>query len=171
MKFYKFITEDYETVREYKKAIFDLKVAMGEKEFMEGEKIENDPERRRRQKEGLVNIKKRIIALKEKIQKMAQELGESIDPKLQEVLDKIPNKKDIESKKEISESVMFSKDRINSVLYQDINKILDDMLKVDDSDYSKWSRLNNKAKKEFKRLGVTGVDYHGYVDIYYSTKK
>lgn len=96
MKFLNFITEDYETVREYKKAIFDLNVALGEKEFMEGEKRDKDPERARRQKDGMVNIKKKIITLKEKIEKLSTKLGESIDPKLQEVLDKIPNQEDVD---------------------------------------------------------------------------
>ena len=96
MKFIRFITEDYEQVREYRKAIFDLEVALGEKEYAEGEKPDTDAERRRRQKEFLVNIKKRIILLKEKIQKMSFELGESIEPKLQDVLDKIPNQEDVD---------------------------------------------------------------------------
>ncbi len=96
MKFQRYVTEDYEQVREYKKAIFDLEVALGEKEYAEGEKPDKDAERRRRQKEFMVNIKMRIITLKEKIQKMSTELGESIDPKLQEVLDKIPNKEDVD---------------------------------------------------------------------------
>jgi predicted RNase H-like nuclease (RuvC/YqgF family) len=96
MRFGLYIKEDYETVREYKKAIFDLNVALGEKEFMEEEKPEKDPERARRQKEGMINIKKKIITLKEKIQKLSMKLGESIDPKLQKILDKIPDLKDVD---------------------------------------------------------------------------
>lgn len=104
MKFLNFITEDYEMVREYKKAIFDLQVALGEKEYAEGEKTETDAEKRVRQKDSLVNIKKKIITLKEKIQKMSMELGESIDPKLQEVLDKIPNQEDVDPNYKKSEN-------------------------------------------------------------------
>jgi len=96
MKFKSYITEDAETVREYKKAIFDLNVALGEKEFMEGEKPDKDPERRRRQKDGMINIKKKIIMLKDKIQKLSMKLGESIDQKLQKILDEIPDRKDVD---------------------------------------------------------------------------
>lgn len=96
MRFFQYITEDYEEVREYKKAQFDLKVALGEKEYAEGEKPDQDPERRKRQKESLINIKKNIINLKFKIQQMSTALGEEMDSKLKEVLATIPNKEDVD---------------------------------------------------------------------------
>jgi len=39
-----------------------------------------------------------------------------------------------------------------------------------DAEGNKWSRMNNKAKKEFERARITGMDYHGFQDLYYTIK-
>lgn len=94
MRFVSFINEDYETVRDYKKAIFDLKVEIAEKEFHKGEKVPKDNDKRRLHIQRGIAIKEKIIALKEKIVKLGTELGESVkEPEgLQDVLDQIPDK-------------------------------------------------------------------------------
>lgn len=102
MKFYRYLTEDYEAVRDYKKAVFDLKVALGELEFYMGEKVPNDdPLKRQSHLQKGVSLKQKIIGLKEKINKMITDLGESVDvPKeLKDTLDKIPDKDSDEFKK------------------------------------------------------------------------
>ena len=111
MRFKSFITEDYETVRDYKKAIFDLKVAMGEIEFHEGEKVPNDPEKLALYKQKALSLKLKVIALKEKIQKLAQQLGEDISDVegLAEVLDKVPAKKSPEAQSILKKRERFSK--------------------------------------------------------------
>ena len=87
--------------------------------------------------------------------------------------------------KYLSESIEFSKDNIKSALYSDLNKMLDQMKGLnrdievagDKEDWdlekklnNKYNRLSIKAKREFKRTGITGVDFYGYQDTYYSTK-
>lgn len=73
--------------------------------------------------------------------------------------------------KKILEGVSFSEDIFNSYLTQDLNKLIDDMRKIDyEKNPKKWSRLNNKAKKEFERSRIIGVDFYGYLDSYIAWK-
>ena len=111
MRFHTFITEDNETVRDYKKALFDLKVAMGEMEFHEGEPVPKDAEKHKLFKQKKLSLKLKIIALKEKIQKLAQTLGENIDDTegLRELLDKIPEKESPEAQAMLKKRERFSK--------------------------------------------------------------
>lgn len=114
MRLKNFLTEDYETVRDYKKAIFDLKVALSEMEFHEGEKVPNDPEKHKLFKQKKLSLKLKIIALKEKIQKLAMQLGESgtkvPEPEgLQDLFDKIPDKDSEESQTLLKKRERFSK--------------------------------------------------------------
>lgn len=114
MRFINYITEDFETVRDYKKAIFDLKVAMGEKEFHDEEKTPKDPDKYKLFKQKKLSLKLKIIALKEKIQKLAQQLGESgskvPEPEgLKDILDKIPDKKGPEAQSLLKKRERFSK--------------------------------------------------------------
>lgn len=94
MRFLNFITEDYEEVREYKKAIFDLKVEIAEKEFWEGSKEPTDPDKKRLHIQKGIAIKQKIIALKDKITRAREKLGEAakMPDDVQELLDQIPDK-------------------------------------------------------------------------------
>lgn len=114
MRFINYITEDYETVREYKKAIFDLKVALGEWEFEDGEPVPEDAEKLKLFKQRKLGMKLKVIALKEKIQKLAQVLGESGAevPKvegLEEFLAKVPEKESPEAQTLLKKRERFSK--------------------------------------------------------------
>lgn len=114
MRFINYITEDYETVREYKKAIFDLKVALGEMEFEDGEPVPKDADKLKLFKQKKLTLKLKVIALKEKIQKLAQVLGESGAevPKvegLEEFLAKVPEKESPESQALLQKRQRFSK--------------------------------------------------------------
>lgn len=101
MRFQTFINEDYEQVRDYKKAIFDLKVEMAELDFWKGEKVPKDNDKKRLHLQRGVAIKEKIIALKEKIVKSGSELGEAakMPEGLQDVLDSIPDKDSEEAMK------------------------------------------------------------------------
>lgn len=114
MRFNTYITEDYETVREYKKALFDLKVAIGEWEFEEGEPVPDDAQKHKLFKQKKLTLKLKIIALKEKIQKLVVTLGESgtkvPEPEgLKELFDKIPDKESEESQALLKKRQRFSK--------------------------------------------------------------
>ena len=92
MRFYTYIGEDHESAREYRKAVFDLKVAIGEFDYEDTEPVADDPEIRRRRKERMISLKEKIVMLKEKIVKLSVGVGEGIDPELQKVLDTIPDR-------------------------------------------------------------------------------
>jgi hypothetical protein len=94
MRFEMYITEDAESVRQYKKALFDLKVALGELDFYKGEKKPEDAEAIKAFKMAGISIKEKIVSLKEKVLKLAGDLGESVDKTegLKDVLDQIPDK-------------------------------------------------------------------------------
>jgi len=114
MRFNNYILEDYETVREYKKAIFDLKVAMGEIEFEESEPVPKDVDKLKLFKQKKLTLKLKVIALKEKIQKLATVLGESGTkvPEvegLEEFLAKVPEKESPESQALLKKRQRFSK--------------------------------------------------------------
>ena len=114
MRLQHYIREDYEMVRDYKKAIFDLKVTLGEMEFHEGEKVPADPEKHKLFKQKKLSLKLKIIALKEKIQKLAGTLGESgtkvPEPDgLQDLFDKIPDKDSPETEVMLKKRERFSK--------------------------------------------------------------
>lgn len=96
MRLYRFITEDADTALDYKKAVFDLKVVMGEIEYMKKAEVPTDPDRKRMWLQKKEALKWKLVALKDKIQTLASKLTEKIDPSIQDVLDKIPNKKDID---------------------------------------------------------------------------
>jgi len=114
MRFVNYITEDYETVRDYKKAIFDLKVALGEIDFHEDEKVPSDPEKHKLFKQKKLGLKLKVIALKEKIQKLAKVLGESGEevPQvegLKDFLDRVHDKDSEESQTLLKKRERFSK--------------------------------------------------------------
>jgi hypothetical protein len=107
MKFQTFITEDYERVREYKKTVFDLKVAIGELDFYKGEKKPTEADQIPAFNMKGVALKQKIIGLKEKVLKMSSELGESIGKidGLKDLLDSIPDKdSDVSKKLEVAKS-------------------------------------------------------------------
>ena len=114
MRLIKFITEDAESVREYKKAIFDLKVALGEKEFEDDESPpQGDADKLKLFKMKKLGMKLKIIGLKEKIQKLATTVGESgtkvEEPEgLKELFDLIPDKESPESQALLKKRERFS---------------------------------------------------------------
>lgn len=114
MRLLKYITEDFETVRDYKKAIFDLKVAMGEWEFHKSEPVPKNAEEHKLFQQKELSLKLKVIALKEKIMKLSKTLGESgtkvPEPEgMKELFDKIPEKDSKESQILLKKREGFSK--------------------------------------------------------------
>jgi len=70
----------------------------------------------------------------------------------------------------IQEAVPFSSRMFGSVLTKDIEKYLIDMKNNLDND-AKYNRIQRKAKKEFQRLRLSGVDYYGFMDAFYTYYK
>ena len=56
-----------------------------------------------------------------------------------------------------------------SVLLKPITDLFDEM-QGEEND-RKWDTLNRKAKKEFERARITGMDYHGFHDLYLTVKR
>ena len=114
MRLQTYISEDFETVREYKKAIFDLKVTIGEIEYEKTEKVPEDPEKHKLFKQKKLGLKLKVIALKEKIQKLAALLGESgtkvPEPEgMAELFAKVPEKDSKEAQILLKKRERFSK--------------------------------------------------------------
>ena len=102
MRLLHFITEDYEEALEYKKAVFDLQVALGNFGYLEKKKSP-DPLERENDRVKMQIIHDKIVRLKQKILKLSHDMGESITPKLQKVLDRIPNEEEMEGDAEEEE--------------------------------------------------------------------
>lgn len=76
----------------------------------------------------------------------------------------------LESAEDLRESINIDRNtNFKSALLKPITDLFDKMNGEEDD--KKWTRLNNKAKKEFKRLNVDTMDFHGLHDLYISTKK
>jgi len=70
---------------------------------------------------------------------------------------------------EMDESVPFSQNMIGKLLTKDLDNLLTQLSKTTND--RKWTTLNNKAKKEFKSLNISGVDFHGYHDAFINYMK
>ncbi len=92
MRFRDYLLEELSPTLEYKKAVFDLRVAVKELKFWEKETRPSDPSMVPAFDMKGVNLKTKIIRLKEKIQKMLTDLGESADPSLEKLLSVVPDK-------------------------------------------------------------------------------
>jgi len=72
-------------------------------------------------------------------------------------------------KEYIEEGVTVDRNaNFKSVLLKPITDLFDQMMDIEGN---KWSRMNNKAKKEFERARITNMDYHGFQDLYYTIKR
>lgn len=56
-----------------------------------------------------------------------------------------------------------------NALLKPITDLFDEM--QDEENDRKWATLNRKAKKEFERARITGMDYHGFLDLYMTVKR
>jgi len=66
--------------------------------------------------------------------------------------------------------VNFSTDMFGSVLTKKLEDYLTDMKNNLNND-SKYNKIQRKAKKEFKNLNLTGVDFYGFMDAFYIFQK
>lgn len=130
MRLHQYLTEDAEAVLDYKKTIFDLRTAVGELEYQEKQTPPIEREKKDAFNDKTRALKEKIIRLKQSILKQSQELGESIKPALQEVLDSIPDPPE----EETNEGVMsLFKKKANPKLDKVKQKLIDGK-KIEDWD-------------------------------------
>ena len=103
MKFYRYINEEgdeKDPKLEFEKAVFDLIVAVKEREFMKTEKVPTgNVEAHQAFALKKVSLVKKIITTAEKIKKMSEDGGFEIDDKVKKLLDEIPSKEEVEDVK------------------------------------------------------------------------
>ena len=107
MRFSRYMTEDMDKIRAYKKAVFDLKVTMKELEFQKGEKLPaDDAEKRIAVLNKTTTLKLKLIQLKAKILKLGLNLNDGFEfdeDELKKILAEIPDvgsEEELELKKE-----------------------------------------------------------------------
>ena len=103
MKFYQYIKEgvdDKDPKLEFEKAVFDLLVAIKEREFMKTEKAPmGNVEANQTFVMKKVSLVKKIITTAEKVKKMAEDGGYKISDEVKKLLDEIPSKEEVEDVK------------------------------------------------------------------------